>query len=441
VADSASEAGPTTGVPDPPKETAGPKPKPRPLLLTRDYAGWWSGNTISALGTSISSIAFPLLVLYATGSVAKAGVITAASMIGTLATTLWGGALADRASRKAILIIGPVIQAVALGTVALLAHSGPIPLFMLAAMACVSGLASGVTLGAQAPAMRRIVPPAQLATATSQMFGRDMAAEIIGSPLGGFLFSVARWLPFGADAVSFLFASLGAAVILRPLGPDRRSAEQQTTMIADIREGIRFVRRQPFLRFVVIFGSLINVIGAAYSLAFIAVLKYRGATPTEIGLVMSVALAGGIAGAVAAPVVLRRVPARLVLYVTVWLFALSTAGGAIAPRLWEIAIALLIGMIGMAPLNVVIEAYAVRLTPDALMGRTSAVIRFGAMSLQWTGPLLAGLLADLLGPPGGALALAAALVPFGISVHVARSLSVLDQSLEKVTEFPVPQGL
>jgi hypothetical protein len=61
VAGSASEAGPATGVPDPPAATAGPKR--RPLLLTRDYAGWWSGNTISALGTSISSIAFPLLVL------------------------------------------------------------------------------------------------------------------------------------------------------------------------------------------------------------------------------------------------------------------------------------------------------------------------------------------------------------------------------------------
>ena len=439
MAGSASEAGPTTGAPDPPDATA--DPKLRPLLLTRDYAGWWSGNTISALGTSVSSIAFPLLVLYATGSVAKAGVITAASMIGALATTLLGGALADGASRRAILVIGPVIQAAALGTVALLARSGPVPLFTVAAMACVSGLASGVTLGAQAPAMRRIVPREQQATATSQMIGRDMAAEIAGSPLGGFLFSVARWLPFGADAVSFLFASLGAALIRRPLGPDRRSADQQTTMIADIRAGITFVRQQPFLRFVLTFGSLLNVTGAAFSLAFIAVVKYRGGTPTEVGLVMSVALVGGIAGAAAAATVLRKVPARLVMHITLWLFALGIGAAAIAPSLWEIAIALLVCMIGMAPINVVIGAYVIRLTPDVLIGRISAVIRFGAMSLRWTGPLLAGLLADLLGPPGAALVLAAAVVPFGVSLHLAKSLRVLDQSLDEVTEFPVPQGL
>jgi MFS family permease len=438
MADSAGEAAPDTS--DPGLAASPADGKARPLLLTRDYAGWWTGNTISALGTSISSIAFPLLVLYSTGSVAKAGVITAASMIGMVATTLWGGALADRASRKAIMVIGPLIQAAALGTVALLAHSGPVPLLTLAAMSCVSGLANGVTLGAQAPAMRRIVPRAQQATATSQMFGRDMAAEIIGSPLGGFLFSVARWLPFGADAVSFLFGSLGAAIIARPLGPDRRSADQQTTMMADIRSGVTFVRRQPFLRYMVIFGSLINVIGAAFSLVFIAVVRYRGGSPTAIGLVMSVALIGGIAGAVAAPMLLHKVSARLIMYATIWLFALAIAGGAIAPSLWEIALALLVGMIGLAPLNVVIEAYLVRLVPDEFMGRISAVSRFGVMSLQWTGPLIAGVLADLLGPPGGALVLAAALVPFGVSLHLSSSLGVLDQSLETVEELPIPAG-
>jgi MFS family permease len=433
VAETTSQLTPGTGQPEP-RHTG----KPRALLLNPDYLGWWSGNTLSALGTSVSSIAFPLLLLYATGSVTEAGFITAASMIGTVATTLWGGALADRVSRKAILIAGPVIQAAALGTVALLARPGHILLFALAALACVSGLANGVTLAAGTPAMRRIVPKEQQATATSQMFGRDMAAELIGSPLGGFLFSVARWLPFGADAVSFLFASLGAALIRRPLGPDRGQGGQKRSMLADIREGVAFVRQQPFLRFVVIFGSLINVVGQACNLIFIAVVRYRGGGPTEVGLVMSVALVGGVAGAVTAPIIMKKVPARLVLYVAAWLFVVAVGGGAIAPEPWEIAIALLAGMLGMAPLNVVINAYTIRLVPDALVGRTSAATRFGSMSLQWTGPLIAGVLADALGPPGGALLLMVALIPFAVTLHLARSLRVVDQRLEDVREFAVP---
>ena len=434
-----SEAGEASERSQPSKASERSQPgKPRSLLLSRDYLGWWAGNTVSALGTSISGIAFPLLVLYTTGSVAKAGLITAASQIGMVATTLWGGALADRVSRKAIMIIGPVVQAAALGTVAVLVRVGHVPLATLAAMACVSGLANGFTSGAATPALRRLVPKAQLATASGQMFSRDMAAEIIGSPVGGLLFTIARWMPFGADAVSFLFASLGAALIRRPLGPDRSAREEKSTMLADIRQGIGFVRRQPFLRFVVIWSALVNVVAGGFFLLFIALVKYRGGSPTDVGLVTSVALIGGIAGSVAAPMILRKVRARLVMYAALWMFVVSFAGVAVAPRPWEIGVALLFGMIGLAPVNIALEAYMTSLVPDALIGRVSAVNRFGSLSLQWSGPLVAGLLADLLGAPGGAIALVLALIPFALALHFTRALGVLDQPIGSVSELAAP---
>jgi MFS family permease len=185
------------------------------------------------------------------------------------------------------------------------------------------------------------------------------------------------------------------------------------------------------------FGSLLNVVGQACSLIFIALVRYRGGSPTEVGLVMSVALVGGIAGAVAAPILLKKLSARLVLCIAGWLFVIGVGCGAIAPEPWEIAIALLAAMLGIAPLNVITEAYAVRLVPDALIGRTSAVTRFGSMSLQWTGPLIAGVLADALGAPGAAVALTVALIPFALTLHLTRSLRVVDQRLEDVTEFAV----
>ena len=85
-----------------------PNPPSPSLWRDRDYLGLWTGDAISSLGTSMSSIAYPLLVLFSTGSVARAGVITAATMIGALCTTLWGGALADRVSRKAHPLSTPV---------------------------------------------------------------------------------------------------------------------------------------------------------------------------------------------------------------------------------------------------------------------------------------------------------------------------------------------
>jgi MFS family permease len=406
----------------------------RSLWRNADYLGWWTGNTISALGTSVSAIAYPLLVLFVTGSVAKAGLISSAQLIGLLVCSLWGGALADRVSRRAILMAGPLVQGVILGAVAGLVGSGHAVIGLLALAAMLSGLASGVVLGASTPALRRIVPKEQLPDATGQAMGRDMAVNLIGSPLGGLLFAMARWVPFAADAVSFGFATLGAALIRTPLGPDKPPGPASGTVFQDIAAGIRFLAREPFLRFVTIWAALASTISEAFVLLIIALVKYRGGGPAEIGVVASIALIGGIIGAVLAPVIARRIRARLVMYAAGWAFVVTVVLVAWVPRPWEIGLVVFFTMLVNVPLNVVLEAYEVRMIPDEYSGRVSAAGRFGVYGLQWTGPLIAGLLASTFGVPGAVLALAAVLVPVVLSLHLTRALRILNRPIEQVAE-------
>ena len=125
--------------------------------------------------------------LFTTGSVFDAGVIAAAGRIGILSTTLWGGAMADRVSRRLILIAVPLAQAALMSVVASLVYAGHVLIPLLAGASLVDGALVGILQGATLPALRRIVPREQVA----------------------------------ADAVSFVFAATGAALIRRPLGPDR----------------------------------------------------------------------------------------------------------------------------------------------------------------------------------------------------------------------------
>ena len=406
------------------------------LFADPDYRRWWTANTVSALGTSISAISYPLLVLWSTGSTTWAGSVVAAELIGTLATTLVGGALADRVSRKAILIVAPLVQAAALGAVAALVAGGHAAVGLLLAAALVSGMAGGLAAGATNPALRRLVPKEQLGTATSQELGRDAVAGLVGAPLGGLLFSLTRWVPFAADALSFLVASAGAALVRRPLGPD--PTEDRPGVLAEIAAGVRMVGQQPFLRFVVVWGSLLNMIAQGFTLLFIVLVRHRGGSPTAVGLAASVALLGAIVGAVVAPVVLRAVRARLVLVLAAWAFVASFAAVAVVPQPWQISAVLFVAMLAMVPLNVVLESYLVRLVPDSHSGRVSAVTRFGGQALQWIGPLLAGGLAGLIGVPEAALVLMLLTVPLAIALHVTGSLAVLDTPLEQVAELALP---
>jgi MFS family permease len=408
------------------------------LWRCHDYLALWTGDAVSSLGTSMSQIAYPLLILFATGSVARAGLITSASMIGTLITTLWGGALADRVSRKALLVVGPLVQGAAVGTVALFVAAGHEPMVLLSGAACLGGLAGGFHSGARIPAMRRIVPKEQMAVASSQVQGRDMAAQLFGSPIGAFLFTFTRWLPFGADAVSFLFASLGAALIRRPLGPEPADHAEQPSMLADIGAGLRFVRAVPFLRFLAVWAPAINMIANGFFLLFIAVLKYRGASPTMIGFATSIALVGGVTGAVAGPLLLSRVRAKLVFLSGGWILAACILVTAFLPAPWEIGLAIFAVMMVVVPLNASLDAYEVRIVPDEYSGRVSSAMMFGSSALTWAGPLLAGVLADAVGPTTAIVVFGLAIVPLAAIPHAARSLNLLNTPVGEVQEHPVP---
>lgn len=403
------------------------------LWRNRDYMLWSTGNGLSSLGTSVSAIAFPLLILSTTGSVATAGTISAATMLGSLLTTLLGGALADRVSRKALLVVSPIVQAAALGTVAFSIYNGHSDVLLLTGMALLSGLAAGLTLGASTPALRRIVPKEQVGAATAQGLGRTMAAQLIGSPLGGVLFGLSRWVPFLADAISFVVASLSALLIRRPLGPDKTS---RTNMFADLAAGIRLVWRHRYLRLTIIWGALLNMVTPGLTILVVALVKYRGGSSVEVGMVNAMALAGGIIGAIACPFTVRLLRPKRTLFVALWTFVGSLELVAFVPVPWQIGLVLLVAMTMMVPLNVVLESYEMRLVPDEYSGRIGAVSRFGMQAVQWTGPLIAGLLADSLGIPQAVLVLALGMCLLALALHVNRgTLAILDQPLEAVAEI------
>ncbi|CAL9611203.1 hypothetical protein SUDANB15_05611 [Streptomyces sp. enrichment culture] len=421
-------------------EGAGKAGRPPSLWRDRDYVVWWSGEGLSSLGNSVSTLAFPLLMLHATGSAAQAGTITMLHMLGRLGTLVLGGALSDRVSRRALLSLAALVEALSMGAVAWLVYRGDPPVLGLDALALVSGLAAGLRSGVTSPVLRRIVPKERIADATAQGMGRDMLAQLLGAPLGGLLYSVARWVPFLFDAVSFLFITLGSLLIRRPLGPDRRGdGEGRPGLVADVKDGLRVIRRSDYLVFTLFWGAVLNAVAQGFMLLFVVIVQHRGGGPTTIGAVTSLAVAGGVIGAVAGPWLMRRIGARRVLLLSAWLFAASFAATAVVPRPWQIGLVMMIGMTSMVPMNVVTESYEVRLVPDAYLGRVTATGQFGFQAVQWTGPLVAGVLADALGVEPAVLVLAAAMAVLALVLHLARRrLAVLDVPLEEVRELPAP---
>jgi len=403
-----------------------------PLWRNRDYAGWWISSLVSSLGSAMSQLAYPLLMLYATGSVARAGVVGACLNIGGLSTTLLGGALADRYSRRRLAVTADLIQAVAVGSVVAAVAEGYVNVVHIGAVALIQGMCNGIGGAAMNPVLKRIVPPEQFQALSASKQGREMISRLAGPPLGGALFSIGKWIPFLGDAISFLVSAVGVGMIRKPLGPDPGEAGAANTAWQGMREGFAYIRTSVYLRFIIIWSALTSALLGGIVLLVIALLKARGGSPTTVGAVTALAAIGGLGGALVAPLLLKRVPSRTVVLAASWIIGPAVLGIAAAPRPWEIGTIAAFLVFLIVPLTVLLESYQLRIVPDALMGRVSSALSFGTSGLLWTAPVTAGVLADNFGVPTAMLVLSGAFVLLALWSTFAPAVHLLDRPDEAV---------
>jgi MFS family permease len=219
---------------------------PVPLRRNRDFTLLWSGQVVSTLGSEISGLAFPLLVLSLTGSPAQAGIVGFARGLPYLLLYLPAGALVDRWNRKRVMLVADAGRAASIGSVAVWLALGRPPLAWLAVVAFVEGALFVFFQLAESAALPQIVAREQLPQAIAQNQARMQGAHVAGAPLGGALFGVSRLLPFVADAVSYA-VSFVSLLFVRPAFQESREPTQ-TRLRTEIAEGVRWLWSQPFLR-------------------------------------------------------------------------------------------------------------------------------------------------------------------------------------------------
>lgn len=390
-----------------------------PLWRNRDYNLWWSGTMLSRLGTSVSSLALPLLVLGFTGSAAAAGLVGTCAAVGLLVGLLPAGVAADRYSRRRLLVGAALIQSATMAAVCSMVVAGRLWLAAAAALTLVQGLASAAFNAAASPLVRRIVPASQLKAAFTRAEARDYGAQLVGAPLGGLLFSVARWAPFLADALSFAVVAIASALLRTPLGPDTgETAGSRSPIRQDLVAGLAYIRRSVFLRYVLLWSALINMLFAGIGFLFIVALRDNGASSTAIGTAEAIATSCGLGGALATEWVVKRVPGHRIILAVSWMVAAGVGGLLLyADRPWLAALCLGLSIAFVTPLNVVLATRAVTMVPDAMTARVLTSMNLIATCFAWPAPLVCGVLADAYGVDVPLIGIAVGLVLMAVANH------------------------
>ena len=291
------------------------------LWRNRDYMLFWSGRTASALGTSMSGIAFPLLILALTRSPALAGLGGALRSVPYVLLSLPAGALIDRWDRRRVMLLCDVARAFTLGGIPLAWWLGRLSLAQLYAATTIEGTLLLFYNTASLSALPRLVPREQLAAASSRDEGAYYAASLLGPAIGTVLYQVARVLPFLADALSYLVSVLSLLLIKTDLRQDTGAEPRSRHLGADMLEGLAWLWRQPIIRAVSLLDAADTLVVSNAGLVVIVLAQQHHAAPTTIGTIFSIAGIGGVLGSIAGASVQKRLSFGQTLIGTRWALA------------------------------------------------------------------------------------------------------------------------
>lgn len=389
------------------------------LWRNRDFMLLWSGQTVSVLGSGMSQIAAPLLILALTGSPANAGLAGFLYTIPYVILSLPAGALIDRWNRKRVMILCDTGRALALGSVPVAFALGHLTVIQLYIASLVEGTLFVFFNLAEVACLPRVVPAEQLPDATSRNQAAETAAFLVAPPLGGFLFqAVGKTVPYLADAVSYV-VSVVSLLFIRTRFQEERTAAPRALRV-EIGEGLVWLWRQPLIRFMAFLTGGLNFTGFAMILGVIVLAKHQGASPTVIGFIMAMGGAGGIVGSLLGPPIQKRFAFGPVIIVMVWIQALLFPLFAVAPNPLVLGL-VSAGVVVSGPIyNVVQFSYRLALIPDALQGRVNSVFRLTAFGFQPIGAALAGVLIQAFGAVTTILLFSAWLIGLAVLTTVNR---------------------
>ncbi|MCV2490154.1 MFS transporter [Geodermatophilus sp. YIM 151500] len=423
-------------------------PLPRALQPLRHPAYRWlvASMALSLLSSGLWIVAVVWQVVALGGGPAQLSLVSAMSAIGMLATTLLGGALADRVPQRRILLAVALVQAGSVGVVAALSLGGLLVVWHLAAVALAGGLAAGLYYPAYSALLPALLPEGDLLAANGlEGVLRPVLVQAAGPATAAALVSA---LSPGAALTATALAALCAAgcASALPHTPLRRElgtagGSRVRALLVDVGEGFAYLVRTPWLLATLLFASLmlLVMIGPFEVLVPFAVRDAGGGAPEHAWVLAAFGVGGAVASLAVASL---RLPRRyLTVMNLVWgLGCVPLVVFGLTSRLWVMVVAAAVAgaafQVGMVIWGTLLQ----RRVPPALLGRVSSLDFFVSLAFMPVSMALAGPVSQLIGL--AATFLVAGLVPpvLAVVAIVAARMPAdeLAHPLDRPTPAPAP---
>jgi predicted MFS family arabinose efflux permease len=355
-------------------------------LRSRNYRAVLIGQATSSLGNGLVAVALAFAVLELTGSATDLGIVLTAQFLSQLALFLAGGVVADRISRRTVMIGADLARCASQGLLGALLIAGHPSISVIVLLVVVAGLAGGIFTPAAQGLTPALVDADDLAPANMIQSVVGSATGIIGPLLGGLLVATigAGWA-IAADAATF---AVNVGMLLRvriPLPPREHGA----SFLSDVRTGWREFRARSWFFSTVVAVAFLNMLAAAYLVLGPVICRRDYGGAVAWGYVTAAGSVGGALGGLAAMRWQPRRPmlATIPLIASFGLVPLAFAGQLPLP---VICVADAFGVFGTLTFNSVFYTVVYKVVPENLLSRLSSYDYFFAFLLLPIGSALAG---------------------------------------------------
>lgn len=349
-----------------------------------DYIPWFIGDTATAIAGALTAVPMTLVSYQVTGDVSKAGLVAAVASASYFAMSLPAGILIDAIDKRRLLAFVGAANLIVWGLFSALLLAGSMRFPLLITFALASGLTTGIGGGLTNAILRFVVSERLLAQANARNQTRDSLVWLLGMPLGGWLYSLARPLPFVVQALlgfGPLYAAMKIRTSLVSEKPDDDVATPSlrswwATFFSNVGYSLTWIWRHRTLRALFVFEFLVNFANFFLVQAVDLNLAQRGFPGVVIGLVsgafsLSLLAAGFLSDRITA----LRPGGQLLLMMALWQLAAYLFIAWFGHSVWFLVPAIAVLLLPGVAASSYVGAYLALSAPKDKIARAAAGAR------------------------------------------------------------------
>ena len=368
-----------------------------------DFIRLWSAETVSQFGTQFTLLALPLVAIDALHvSAFEVAALTTVEFLPFLLVSLPAGVWVDRLRRRPILIAGDLARALLFASVPVAYWTGHLSMAQLYVVAFLGGIATVFFDVAYQSYLPSLVERQQLIDGNAKLEISRAAAQLGGPGLAGIVIDFLRApAALAFDALSYVGSALFIFSIRKPESSVRTDAPRRR-MREELREGLRWVLRHPYLKNIAACTALFNFWGnMGFAVLLVFARRELHLSPLAIGLAFTLSNIGPLLAAFNADRISSRfgvgrtiIAASIIGAPTFLVIPFAPEGNA---ALAVLIPAFVIGGLSNVIYNVTQVSLRQAITPERLQGRMNSVMRFIVWGTIPLGSIIGGVLASQIG--------------------------------------------